>query len=197
MPNTDPRVDAYIAKAAEFARPLLTHLRKQVHLACPEAEETIKWGMPYFMLNGKILAGMAAFKAHCTFGFRHGEAAAEARKDEAMGQYGRLSTLADLPAPRSLQTQIKRAAKLLEEGVKPVRKAPARPALEAPDDLLSALASNASARQTFEAFSPGKRRDYIEWIIEAKRPDTRAKRLAQSIEWLAEGKTRHWKYENC
>ena len=198
MSTPDPRIDAYIAKSAAFARPLLEHLRAQVHMACPEAEEAIKWGFPHFLLDGKILAGMAAFKAHCTFGFWQRDAGDTDKAGEAMGQFGRIEKLADLPAQRELQAQIRKAAALIRAGAKPARasKTP-RPQLEAPADLLAALAGNAAARHTFGAFAPSKQRDYIEWIIEAKREDTRAKRLAQSIEWLAEGKSRNWKYENC
>ncbi|MDN3922672.1 YdeI/OmpD-associated family protein [Roseateles violae] len=197
----DPRIDAYIEKSADFARPILQLLREQVHRACPETVEAIKWGMPHFLLDGKILAGMAAFKAHCTFGFWQrgaaGDEAAEGKRSEAMGQYGRIEKLADLPAQRELQRQIKQAAALIRSGAKSSLERKPRPRLEAPADLLAALAADAKARATFEAFPPGKQRDYIEWITEAKREDTRAKRLAQSVEWLAEGKARHWKYEAC
>jgi len=197
MPSTDPRIDAYIAKSAEFARPILAHLRAQVHAACPEVEESIKWGFPNFILDGKILAGMAAFKAHCSFGFWRREAGEQSKSGEAMGQYGRITSLADLPAQRTLRAQIKQAAALTRSGPRAAPPRQPRPRLEAPADLLAALAGNAAARQTFEAFAPGKQRDYIEWIIEAKREETRAKRLAQTLEWLAEGKSRNWKYENC
>jgi uncharacterized protein YdeI (YjbR/CyaY-like superfamily) len=201
MNKPDPRIDAYIAAAAPFARPLLTHLRGQVHTACPDAEETIKWGMPFFQLNGKILAHMAAFKAHCGFGFWKGRGVVGAgASDEAMGQFGRIASLADLPDPAELQALIAQAAALILAGASSppaaVKKA-ARPAASAPDDLLAALATQPAAQATFDGFPPGKQREYIEWIVEAKRPETRAKRVTQAVEWLAEGKARNWKYEAC
>ncbi|MET0519746.1 MAG: YdeI/OmpD-associated family protein [Burkholderiaceae bacterium] len=198
-PHTDPRIDAYIAQAPDFARPVLEHLRAQVRQACPEAEETIKWSRPHWTLDGRLLAGMSAFKAHCSFGFWQDKVAGAAGADErAMGQFGRITALADLPPAAELRRLIQKAAQLGREGTAPARAPkPPRPALQAPADLLAGLAGNAAARHTFEAFPPGKQRDYIEWIVEAKREDTRAKRLSQALEWLAEGKARHWKYERC
>ena len=197
--SRDPRIDAYIARQGEFARPILEHLRAAVHAACPEAEETLKWSMPHFMYKGQMLAGMAAFKAHATFGFWRakevlGETGAER---DAMGQFGRLTSLADLPEPAVLDALIRRAMAVTETGRKPRPKAAPKPAAETPDDLTNALAANPAAATTFEAFPPSCRREYVEWIVEAKRPETRAKRLAQAVEWMAEGKRRNWKYENC
>lgn len=201
MPKLDPRIDAYIEKSADFAQPVLVHLREQVHAACPECEEAIKWSMPHFMLDGKILAGMAAFKAHCTFGFWQraaaaGEKGAE-KSSEAMGQYGRIENIKDLQPPRELQAQIRQAATLIRAGAKSTVERKPREKLPTPPDLLAALAENEAARETFENFAPSKQRDYIEWIIEAKREDTRLKRVIQAVEWMAEGKARHWKYQNC
>jgi uncharacterized protein YdeI (YjbR/CyaY-like superfamily) len=200
MGHIDPRIDAYIAQSADFAQPVLKHLRSIVHAACPQADEAIKWGFPHFVYGGRILASMASFKAHCAFGFWHGEQVAEAGKGhEAMGQFGRIASLKDLPAKGELAKMVKKAAALIDAGVKPARavKAAPKPVLAPPLELAEALARNASARRTFEAFSPSQRREYIEWIVEAKRDDTRARRLAQTIEWLQEGKTRNWKYEAC
>jgi uncharacterized protein YdeI (YjbR/CyaY-like superfamily) len=206
MPKRDPRVDAYIARQADFARPILEHARAAVHEACPEVEETIKWGMPSFVHAGRILAGMAAFKRHASFGYwQHalvvGEGGEEEeRPREGMGSYGRLSSVADLPPRRTLLAHIRKAAKLAGEGVKSpaARKATTpKPPLKAPADLLAALKANPDAKAAFDAFAPSHKRDYIEWITEAKREETRAKRLAQAVEWMAEGKRRHWKYEKC
>ncbi len=201
MPTTDPRIDAYIAKAAPFAQPILEKLREQVHKACPEVVETIKWSMPSFTLDGKILAHMAAFKAHCAFGFWQREAAGEAGEDkrsEAMGQFGRIEAMADLPGARELQAMIKHAAELIRSGAPAAReKKPPKPPAVAPADLLAALSAHPAAQKTFDAFPPSKQRDYIEWITEAKQAATREKRLAQAVEWMAEGKSRNWKYENC
>jgi uncharacterized protein YdeI (YjbR/CyaY-like superfamily) len=201
MAIRDPRIDAYIEKAAPFAQPILTHLRSVVHAGCPNVEESIKWGMPHFLHDGRILAGMAAFKAHCTFGFWHGrQAAAQGKDREAMGQFGRITALADLPGKRELTRIVKEAVALADAGVPPPRAPKStspRPELDVPDDLRKALARNAAARKTFEGFSPSHRREYIEWLVEAKREETRKGRLAQTLEWLADGKSRHWKYQNC
>lgn len=196
---TDPRIDAYIDRSAPFAQPLLGYLRQSVHAACPDAEETVKWGMPHFTYRGKILCGMAAFKQHVSFGFWHGarfvEDAAE-KSDEAMGQFGRITRRDELPGKRVLAGYVKQAMKLIDEGVtRPTTKAAAPKAeMAVPDDLAAALRRNAKARATFEGFAPSYRRDYIEWIVEAKRADTRERRLEQTVEWLAEGKPRNWKY---
>lgn len=198
MPKTDPRVDAYIDKSAEFARPILRHLRKLVHQGCPEIEETLKWSAPAFVLEG-IVCGMAAFKAHCTFGFWRGEeVVATGRQREAMGQFGRIEKLADLPADREIVALVRRAAKLDAEGPKPAppRKHP-RPEIPVPADFAAALArrGQAAARATWQRLAPSHRREYLEWITEAKAEATRARRLATTLEWLAEGKSRNWKYE--
>lgn len=202
---TDPRIDAYIERAAPFARPILVHVRALVRQACPGVEETIKWGMPTFMHAGGILCGMAAFKQHASFGFwKHamvvgeGERADEKPRD-GMGSYGKLTALDDLPTKKILLAHIRKAMKLNEDGVKvpAARKAAPRPAPETPADLLAAFKQDKAAQATFDAFPPSCKREYIEWIVEAKREDTRAKRLAQAVEWLAEGKRRNWKYENC
>ncbi|OWQ86812.1 hypothetical protein CDN99_19025 [Roseateles aquatilis] len=201
MPTLDPRVDAYIDRAAPFAQDVLRHWRATVHAQCPDVVETIKWGFPNFTYRDKILTGMAAFKAHCSIGFWHGDAAvgADHAKEGAMGQFGRITALKDLPPKKEQHAILRRAMKLIEDGVKARAPRPAapKPPAEVPDDLAAALKKNAAARKTFEAFPPGQRREYIDWIVEAKKPETRERRLAQSVEWMAEGKRRNWKYENC
>lgn len=199
--RTDPRVDAYIAKSPEFARPVLTHLRALVHRGCPGAGETIKWGMPFFTCGGSILCMMAAFKAHCAFGFWHKDmktlvASDAAKPDEAMGILGRITSRADLPGDKAMLGYIRQAVKLSESGVpaRPAAKGKAKP-LVVPGDLATALKKNKKAAAMFAEFSPSKRKDYIEWLTEAKREETRAKRLATALEWIAEGKARNWKYE--
>ncbi len=198
MGERDPRVDAYIAKAAPFARPILEHLRALVHATCPDADEAIKWGMPFFVSGGASLCHMAAFKQHAAFGFwRHAEVMGGERPAEGMGSFGKLATLDDLPAKRTLATLIKRAAVLNASGSKPVRaaakKAPA-PLPAMPADFAAALDGAPAARSTWDVFSASHRREYLDWILGAKRADTRAKRIAQSVEWLAEGKSQNWKY---
>ena len=204
MPKKDRRVDACIAKSADFAKPILNHLRHLVHAACPEVEETIKWQFPTFMHKG-MLCSMAAFKQHCTFGFwKHAlivgqDPASEKKAEEAMGHLGRLTSLSDLPSDKILVAHIKEAVRLNEQGIK-VPRAP-RPRqkkkLAIPSELTAALRKNKKALETFENFSPSHQREYVEWIIEAKRAETRAKRLEITIGWLAEGKPRNWKYMNC
>ncbi|WP_300621697.1 YdeI/OmpD-associated family protein [Dokdonella sp.] len=196
MPASDPRIDAYIAAAAPFAQPILARLRARVHEACPEVEETIKWGSPFFVYRG-LLCHMAAFKQHCAFGFWKGkQIVGEDAPEEAMGQFGRLGALADLPPKKVFVAYLKKAMALNEAGVPTATRAKKtpRPETAVPDDLAAALAGNAKARGTFEAFSPSQRREYVEWIAEARRAETRAQRLATTLEWLAEGKPRNWKY---
>ncbi|MBV8685071.1 MAG: YdeI/OmpD-associated family protein [Alphaproteobacteria bacterium] len=199
MPKPDPRIDAYIARQAEFARPILDHLRRVVHAAVPEVEETIKWSMPHFTYRGRLFAGMAAFKAHATFGLWQagtvlGETGAER---DAMGQFGRITSLDHLPPEAELVAILRRAAEVAAEGPKPKPKKAPKPELATPDDLRAALDAEPRAAATFDAFPPGSRREYVEWVVEAKRPETRARRIAQAVEWLAEGKRRNWKYEAC
>lgn len=202
MGQKDPRVDEYIARAAPFARPILKHLRKVVHAGCPEVQETIKWSFPHFEHRG-ILAGMAAFKEHCSFGFWKRSLIFPQSQDEerdGMGHFGRITSLADLPAEKTLLGYVRKAAQLNETGTKePKTLAPKKDSasLQVPPDLAAGLKKNAKARKTFAGFSYSNRKDYIEWLTEAKRTETRAKRLATTLEWLAEGKTRNWKYERC
>jgi uncharacterized protein YdeI (YjbR/CyaY-like superfamily) len=202
MPKNDPRIDAYIAKSGDFAKPILNHLRKVVHAACPDVEETIKWRFPFFMRKG-ILCNMAAFKEHCKFGFWNSKAVFGADFQKArggmMGQFGRLQAVSDLPDDKTLIGYIKKAVKLNETGVE--KPAPARPKVKkklvVPDFFLTALKKNKKALATFEGFSPSHKREYVEWIAEAKREETRDRRIETALVWLSKGKSRHWKYQNC
>jgi uncharacterized protein YdeI (YjbR/CyaY-like superfamily) len=201
MGKKDPRVDAYIAKSADFAKPILNHLRSLVHEACPEVEEEWKWSFPNFMYKG-MFCSMASFKEHCAFGFwksslivdKNGQSA-----EQAMGQFGRLTKLSDLPSKKVMIEYIKLAKKLNDDGVKaPTRAKPKVPReLVVPDDLAQALKRNKAAQATFDKFSPSNKREYVDWITEAKTEATRSRRLETAIEWMAEGKTRNWKYMNC
>ena len=198
--TTDPRIDAYIAAQADFARPILERVRAIVHEACPDVEETMKWSMPTFVYGGGILCGMAAFKQHASFGYwKHALVVGEGAPRDGMGSYGKMTSVKDLPPKKTLLAHIKRAMQLNVDKVKApaARKSAPKPPPHAPDDLLAALKKNAKARKTFEGFPPGQQREYIGWIEEAKREDTRAKRLAQAVEWMAEGKVRNWKYLDC
>ena len=198
MPK-DKRIDAYIDKSADFAKPILEHLRALVHEVCPDVTETLKWSMPSFEYKG-ILCGLAAFKAHCTFMFWKQSLLESGNFPEktAMGSFGRITSLNDLPSDAKLKKLIKEAVRLNEEGVK--LKKPAlkvKNVITVPDVLLEALARNDVAADTFNNFPPSCKREYVEWITEAKTDATRDKRLATTIEWLSEGKRRNWKYEKC
>jgi uncharacterized protein YdeI (YjbR/CyaY-like superfamily) len=198
MGTRDKRVDAYIAEAEDFAKPILKHLRELVHKGCPDVVETMKWSMPFFMRKAN-LCNMAAFKEHCSFGFwQAGRFMEKAKSKEGMGQ--RITSLKDLPPDRELIAAIKKAVEFEAIGAKPKRKPkPTQPRAElaVPPDLDSALKKHDKARAIFEKFSPSHRREYIEWITDAKREETRVKRVQQTIEQLTEGKSRHWKYQDC
>lgn len=195
----DSRIDAYVAKAAPFARPILEHVRARVHAAVPGAEETIKWGAPAFTLDGKILLIIAAFKAHAALNFWRGqELRGGEAKDEAMGQFGRLTSIDDLPADDMLDACLKEAAALASTAPAPRKtKHEPKPAAQLHPEFAEALDANPAAKAFLDGFSASARRDYVDWIAEAKQDSTRAKRIATAIEWLADGKKRHWKYESC
>lgn len=198
MGKKDPRVDQYIADAEEFARPILTHLRKLIHQACPEVEEDIKWSMPFFLLQGPF-CHMAAFKQHCAFGFWRGlDVVGDAEKaDAAMGHLGRIAKRSDLPSDATMLGYLRKAREIRQAAGAPAKRATrtAKSELETPDDLKTALKKNKRAAATFDAFSPSHRREYIVWITEAKRPETRQRRLETAIAWMAEGKSQNWRYE--
>ena len=199
MGTRDARIDAYIAKSADFAKPILTHVREVVHAACPEVEEKVKWGSPHFDYRGPM-CHMTAFKQHLGFGFwKSALVVGEKASDEeaAAGSFGRITSLDDLPSDEELSAYIRKAMRLNEEGVKPearTRRGTPRPEAVVPDDLEAAFEANEAARTGFDGLSPSQRREYVEWLEEAKTDATRAKRLATALEWMAEGKSRHWKY---
>lgn len=184
----DPRIDDYIAAATPFAQPILTHVRALVHQALPGAEETIKWGMPHFVVGGKNVVGLAAFKAHASVVIHHEE------RGEGMGSLGKLASLADLPEDGELIARFQ--AGHAASGTAKPRRAP-KPDLPVPPALAAALEAAPEAKRVFDALAPSHRREYVEWVADAKREETRDKRIVQAIEWLTEGKKRHWKYEDC
>ena len=200
MPTVDRRIDAYIEKSADFAQPVLKHLRQLIHKACPDVQETIKWGMPSFDHKG-ILCGFAAFKQHCTFGFWKQslmETDAFPKNKTAMGSFGRITSLKDLPSDKVMIGLIHQAVELNEKKVKVQRSTPApKKDLTVPLDLTKALSKNKTAKAAFEKFSYSHKKEYVEWIEEAKTEPTRNKRLATTVEWLSEGKSRNWKYESA
>ena len=197
MGRRDPRVDAYIARAGDFAKPILARLRDAVHSSCPDVEETMKWSVPHFVYRG-VLCSMASFKEHAAFGFWKGSLVlgGASKNADAAGQLGRLTVLSDLPPKGVLAGYIKKAVALNDEGVKiprvPKRAAPK--ALRVPADLAARLKKSKKAHAAFARFSPSHKREYVEWISEAKSPDTRARRLQTAFAWIAEGKSRNWKY---
>lgn len=202
MGTRDKRLDAYIAKSADFAQPILTQVRETVHAACPDVEETLKWSMPAFMYRGGILCQMAAFKEHATFGFWKGALVTEVSSDKtAAGQFGRLTSVKDLPSKKDMTRFIKRAMELSENGTptkRPLESTPKKVPKKMPpmpDYFMAAIRKNKKALATYEGFSPSMQREYIEWVTDAKGEDTRARRIAQAVEWMAEGKSRNWKYQ--
>lgn len=200
----DPRVDAYINKSAAFAQPILTHLRELVHKSVPDIEESIKWSMPFFTYKGQMFGNIAAFKAHCSFGLFGGAMKAYLEeqgiaKNGNMGAMGKITTLKDLPSNKVLVGYLKQAATLIDDGAKTMTrpKKAAKPAPEIPAELAAALKKNKAATKVWNDFAPGSQCEYAEWITDAKRAETKEKRIAQAIEWIAEGKQRNWKYQNC
>jgi uncharacterized protein YdeI (YjbR/CyaY-like superfamily) len=197
MGTKNPRVDAYIARSADFAQPVLRHFRKLVHATCPDVEETFKWGSPFFVKGGKI-CGMSAFKKHCGIIFWHFEPKSWAGKyEQGRGILGKITGLSDLPGDAELKRCIRYAAKLNADGVKKTATRKPKPVLSMPADFAKALKANPKARATFEKFPPGKKRDYLAWVLDAKQAATRERRIETSVTWLAEGKSRNWKYESC
>lgn len=202
MGTRDKRIDAYIARSAGFAQPILSYLRDVVHEGCPEVEETMKWSFPHFMYKG-ILCSMASFKGHCAFGFWKGSLVmdgARGKSTEAMGQFGRITALKELPPKSTLLAYVKKARQLNDEGVKVLQKARPRGEkkdLVVPDEFLAAVKKNKKALATFEGFPYSHKKEYVQWVGEAKTDETRNRRLATSVEWLSKGKSRNWKYERC
>jgi uncharacterized protein YdeI (YjbR/CyaY-like superfamily) len=199
MPKKDPRIDAYIRKSAEFSRPILTHLRKLVHTGCPEVEETLKWSMPFFMYKG-MLCHMASFKSHCAFGFWKGRLLFEKEAEaDGMGHFGRITALSDLPSDKEIISHLKKAVQLNDQGVKARTRTRSKEKKElvVPDYFRAALKKSKKALATFESFSYSHKKEYVEWITEAKTEETRQRRMGTAIEWMTEGKARHWKYSKC
>lgn len=209
--KSDARVDAYIEKAAPFAIPILVKLRALVHKASPGIEETIKWGRPFFMHNGEILANMSGFKEHCSFGFWGTEIGEHLKtagvlKDDAAGSLGKIASVKDLPSDAVMIDLIRKAVGSIDAGgsvsimtagragKKGEPRKVTKPEVEMPEEFAGPLAKNKRAAAVFEKFSPSAKLEYIEWIVDAKREETREKRIATALEWIAEGKHRHWKY---
>jgi len=201
MPKRLKEVDQYIADSPEFARPILKTIRRLIHKACPQIQESIKWSSPCFEYHG-IVASMAAFKKHVRLAFWKGQHVKGSEElCEEMTRTGmsamKLHSMEDLPDHDALSAFMTSAAALNEPGDKPVtarKQAARRSKPKLPDDLLARLKKHKKARATFDGFSPSHQREYVEWITEAKRAATRQRRIDTTIEWLTEGKTRNWKY---
>jgi uncharacterized protein YdeI (YjbR/CyaY-like superfamily) len=164
--------------------------------------ETMKWSFPHFDYKGMMMCSMASFKQHCAFNFWKQsllEASAFPVEKTAMGSFGRITSLKDLPGDKTIVKLVKDAMKLNDAGVT-VKRAPApkeKREVAVPEILVAALDSNPKAAETFNNFPYSCKKEYVEWITEAKTDATRDKRLATTMEWLAEGKRRNWKYEKC
>lgn len=203
MAGKDPRIDAYIDKSQEFAKPILSHIRKLVHQACPDVDETMKWSFPHFEYNGAILCSMASFKQHCSFGFwlaslmKDPQNIIDKGNDRTgMGHFGKLQSMKDLPTDKVMIEYIKEAKQLIQKGAKlPKREKTNTGEVEVPEYFTKALKKNKAAFAYFDKSSNSHKREYIQWITEAKTEETRNKRMATAIEWLEEGKGRNWKYE--
>jgi uncharacterized protein YdeI (YjbR/CyaY-like superfamily) len=197
--SRDARIDAYIAKAQPFARPILEHVRERVHAVLPDVEETLKWSAPSFTAGGKILLMIASFKQHAALNFWRGqELRGEAANADAMGQFGQLKSIDDLPPDAELDVLIRQAADLAKSAPAPrVAKHEPKPPPGLHPEFAAALAKAPKAKAALDSFPPSAQRDYYEWISEAKQDSTRHKRIATAVEWLNEGKRRHWKYQNC
>ena len=200
MASKDPRIDAYIEKSAEFAQPILTKLRALVHKACPEVEETMKWSFPHFDYQGEMMCSMAAFKQHCAFNFwkaalmKDKKLVQQAKAETAMGHFGKISSVKDLPGDKAMIAYVKEAMQLNKAGIKQIKKPVVKKDLVIPDYFKKALLKNKQAGTVFENFSYSNKKEYLEWITEAKTEETRNKRLTIALEWIAEGKIRNWKY---
>ncbi|GLQ96094.1 YdeI/OmpD-associated family protein [Dyella mobilis] len=196
MASRNPAIDAYIAKSADFAHPILEHIRTVVHATCPDVEEGIKWGCPHFSYQGSLMCSMAAFKQYCSLGFWNGKEIVGDAAKEGAGEFGKILSIKDLPSKKDLAGYIRKAMALKEAGKKTARpKAPAKPAPALPADFAALLKKQLAARKHYDAFSPSAQREYIDWINEAKTDATRQKRMTTALEWLAEGKHRNWKYQ--
>ncbi|RPI64348.1 MAG: hypothetical protein EHM44_03375 [Ignavibacteriales bacterium] len=201
MPTKNPRIDLYISKSAEFAKPILIHLRELVHTACPDVQETIKWSFASFDYKGPMCS-MVSLKQHCAFGFwkaslmKDKSLVSNAESESAMGHYGKITSLKDLPSDKKIIAHIKEAMTLNEKGIKlPPRKVTmAKKEIVVPAYFLKLLKKNKKAFTTFESFSPSHKREYVEWITEAKTDETKNRRMETAIEWMSEGKSRNWKY---
>ena len=203
MATKEKKVDAYIAKSADFAKPILNHIRELVHKACPDVEEKMKWSMPFFDYKGEMLCHIASFKQHAVMGFWKASLMKDAvlmeneKAETAMGHLGKITSLKDMPSDKKITGWIKEAMELNDKGIKlPAKPKPAAgKEIAVPDYFTKALAKNKKAKQIFENFAYSHKKEYLMWITEAKTEETRSKRIATALEWMAEGKSRLWKYE--
>jgi hypothetical protein len=209
--SINPKVDGYIAEVQPFAQPIMARLRELVHEGCPGVEESIKWGMPFFEYRGAILCNMAAFKQHCRFGFWGKEigavlSAAKVSVKNSADSLGKITSVDNLPADKQMIDWVRQAAALIDSGnhTSPIaarrqaaKSRPKKPAVKMSAEFAAAMKKSKKTAAAFAKFSPSAKREYLEWIAEAKRPETRTQRIATAIQWIAEGKQRNWKYQNC
>ena len=187
---SEAKVDAYIEKAQPFAQPILKHIRELVHKTLPDAEEAIKWGVPHFVVNGKNAVGIASFKQHASLMLCSDEFAGE-----GMGNFGKIKSLDDLPSDKELAARIKESATAAQCAT--ANKPKPKPKIPMPDDFAAAIAQAKGAQKVWDGFTDAQRRDYLDWVVSAKREATRSKRIATATEWISEGKKRNWKYAKC
>jgi len=203
MAKKEKAIDAYIARSVDFAKPILKHIRELVHKACPDVEEKMKWSFPHFDYKGEMMCSMASFKQHAVFGFWKAALMKDpvlienAKSEVAMGHLGKLTSLKDLPSDKKMVAWIKEAMTLTDKGIRLPSKAKSteKKELVVPDYFVKALSKNKTAKQVFENFAYSHKKEYLEWITEAKTEETRNKRMATAVEWIAEGKGKHWKYQ--
>jgi len=202
MGKKEKAIDVYISKSADFAKPILNHIRELVHKTCPDVEEKMKWSFPHFDYKNEMMCSMASFKQHCAFGFWKASLMKDpvltenAKSESAMGHMGRITSLKDLPPDKKIIGYIKEAMELTDRGIKlPPKVKSDKQELVVPEYFLQALSKNKKAKATFERYGYSHKKEYLEWITEAKTESTRNKRLETALEWMAEGKSRHWKYK--
>jgi uncharacterized protein YdeI (YjbR/CyaY-like superfamily) len=165
----------------------------------PSVEEAMKWSMPAYLADGKILLITSAFKGHAALNFWRGQEIGDGEaKAGAMGQFGRLTSLEDLPSDAELDVLIRQAAEVAKTAPAPRKpKHAPKPQPGLHPEFAAALAKAPKAKAALDGFPPSAQREYLEWIAEAKQAATRQKRIATAVEWLSEGKRRNWKYESC
>lgn len=198
MSNHNKKVDEYIFKMADFAKPILTHLRQIIFETCPDVEEDIKWGIPHYGYKGDHLVMMAGFKQHCSFSLYKAELMKDKMIQESVkagkkfGYMDKVKDLSELPNKKVLTAYIKEAMELNSSGISKPKVVKEKVEVVAPKEFIEALEQDKIAFSVYESKSPSFRKNYIIWIADVKTDETRQKRITQSLEWIREGKDRFW-----